>query len=176
MNCSKTDEINVEFIDSPSIDAGQDIIVCEGNPAIIDATTDGNYVWFKDGQMIPESNLSFTATEGEYVLISTNIANCQSRDTILVTILPLPQVSLGEDKIACIGSTVILEGPVGDFEYNWILNGVSISQDQSIEIDQNGNYSLMVTNLGNCPEEEQIFVEIISGPRYDLGKVKNVIL
>ncbi|MCB9328918.1 MAG: gliding motility-associated C-terminal domain-containing protein [Lewinellaceae bacterium] len=168
-NCVGTDEVNVSFLSSPNIDAGSDITVCEGEQAIINASTDGNFKWYLDGQEINESSLSFTAVTGIYVLESSNDIGCTVSDTVVVNILSIPTVDLGEDKVACIGNNVLLEGPEGDYTYNWKLLGSTIETEKDLTVSTGGTYTLEVTNAANCSASDEINIDFVDGPTVDLG-------
>ncbi len=169
-DCVQYDEVIVEFLEAPEANAGMDIIVCEGEPTIIDASTNGTFEWLKDGLPYSENSLSFDAEDGEYVLIAKNAADCETRDTVIVMTLGIPVVDLGDDKIACIGSTVELSGPDGmNLIYEWRLGNMVIGDQQTIEITDAGNYILEVTNAADCSAEDEIMLDFVPGPNVELG-------
>ena len=105
----------------PTVSLGADTSICSGNPIQLNvmALAD-NYSW-QDGTT--NSSLIVNTT-GMYSVMATN--NCGSvSDTILVTLLALPVISLGTDTLFCEGETIQIT-PTGIFDdfvwQNGILN------------------------------------------------------
>lgn len=90
------------FIETGSFEAsfslGEDQEICEGNEVTLTSnytnTTDFNYVWYKDGVLIPGASDPFlkTSLTGTYKLIITNsTASCSLEDQVIVKRLEVNQ-------------------------------------------------------------------------------------
>jgi gliding motility-associated-like protein len=106
----------------------------------------GNQLLYIPGEQDTTVNvLSYIATE-----------HCSS-DT-LVTILKvhqLPIFNLGNDSLLfCFGVGLMLDGPAGYTSYVWD-NGAT---EESIEVNETGTYSLLVTDQNGCVFTDTIFV------------------
>jgi gliding motility-associated-like protein len=120
---------------------------------------------------------------GEYTLLVTNIDNgCSNETTITVgeDISP-PVVTIdqaGNTSLDCDVSSITLDGsgsqPIGNVSYQWttvvgnILSGVNTANP---EVDDEGEYTLTVTNLTNgCTEAQSIFIsQDLSVPQVNIA-------
>jgi gliding motility-associated-like protein len=172
-DCTTTDEVDVEFFPLADIDAGMDINYCEGQMASVSATTSSIiYFWYKDGVPYPEDDLSFMTNEpGTYVLEAQNEAECSVFDTIVITEVAAPPVDFGDDIIACIGDMVDLDGPVGNgYEYQWFKDGSPFTTTESISVDENGLYVLVVTDENGCSGEDAVQISFEPGPTLTINE------
>jgi gliding motility-associated-like protein len=101
--CSETDTVNVEILESPDADAGEDLRVfveevftLGGSPTSTDGTS---YLWMPNPLSVFDSS---SANPSGYLLVSeeftvtvTDINGCQSTDTIFVEVLPDIDVTSG---------------------------------------------------------------------------------
>ena len=172
-DCTSTDEVEVEFFALANADAGMDINFCEGEMASVNGTSSSIvYFWFKDGQPYPEDDLSFMTDEpGVYVLEAQNEAECSVFDTIVITEVPAPPVDFGDDIVACIGDVVDLEGPVQTgYEYQWFKDGIPLADTESIAVDSDGIYLLVVTDENGCSGEDAIEIGFEPGPTLSINE------
>lgn len=98
-NCVNTDDVIVEVDEEPVLNAGTDEEVCEGEAVTLSATNSvGTVTWdngITDGTAFnPTSTTTYTAT-------ATNGA-CTVTDDVLVTVNPLPTVTVGADETTCV--------------------------------------------------------------------------
>ncbi|MDW3648065.1 MAG: serine hydrolase [Bacteroidia bacterium] len=138
------DTLSLELVQSPQIDLGIDISVCENSPLNFQTGSAADSVnWYNmSGQLLQENSNSYSlilTTSGN--LIAEAINECGvKRDTIFLTAIPLPTVNLGPDFSACVGTNLNFSaGSPGDL-VNWFdING-SLLQANSL------NYAFSVSN------------------------------
>jgi hypothetical protein len=108
----------------------------------------------------------FTVSQqGNYSVVVTNTNNCSNSDTVFVTVNQKPSISLGNDVSVCQGNSVILDAGAGYNSYSW--NG-GLSSSQQYIVNQQGNYSVVVTNTNNCSNSDTVFVTVNQNPTISL--------
>lgn len=152
--CEVYDEIEIDLVDLPVIDLGDDIILCEGETEILNAGVSG--LW-STGITSDEITVSNT---GEYWILH-NIQGCEVSDTIYIEVIPYPDVLPIEDTYFCEGSSTILNAGI---PVAWDTGQVS----ETIEVYNSGNYTYVVNN-GPCIITDNAVVTEILLPEANLG-------
>lgn len=82
------------------VDAGQDLTVCTGQTAQLNAEGAVSYTWVQDGDLssniIPDPVATPAGTK-EYFVSAVHTNGCRSKDTVLVTVDPLPTLTVNDD-------------------------------------------------------------------------------
>lgn len=158
--CTYTDTVTVVSTPYPNPDLGADIATCQGTPLILDVTTvAASYSW-QNGHTGPV--LTVTESGAHWVDVSVN--GCTSRDSVLVTFLPTPQIDLGADIVSCADEAVLLNAFVPGAAYLW--------QDGSTQptktVSTTGTYWVEV-DLQGCMSRDTIMVTFSPIPIFTLG-------
>ncbi len=155
-----SDDIEVTYINPPTVDLGNDTSICAGGNLLLDATqTTVNYLWQDNS-----TNATYNATQsGTYWVTVTN--NCGSdTDSIDVSFNAEINFDLGEDQVICDSSQVILEVT--------IPNSTTVWQNQftgpTYTVTQSGTYTAVV-NVDGCEVSDTIFIQYANMPFIDLG-------
>jgi gliding motility-associated-like protein len=176
-DCVISDEITIEFITSPIVDLGGDVLVCgeifatlDGTPENIDDLGDVTYEWFYNGVSIPdETEATIDVTEiGDYMVEVTSELGCVGTDEIAVVIADF-MVDLGPDATPCDETEFELFAEVigidpADVSFLWSTGATT----QSIFVTVSDNYSVEVSYL-DCTETDTINVTFTELPAVDLG-------
>ncbi len=158
-NCTATDSVKVEFVQSPVVDLGPDQEVCLGDTVVL-AAPEGSYSYYWNGQ--PGGQKFYTTSEGTYTLSVVNVCDSIS-DEVNVYVGTIVPVDLGEDHLAFPGETIVLDAGSGYDSYLW-QDG---SQNQQLEVTENsqgngeGIYSVQVTE-GPCKSSDSVQVEFFT--------------
>ncbi|MEM9884981.1 MAG: gliding motility-associated C-terminal domain-containing protein [Bacteroidota bacterium] len=134
------DSVNVELLVPPSIDLGEDGLLCQGDFIELDgsANTDADYRW-QDGTTNP---IYEVAEAGLYVLTATNDCGTASSQVRFRTPAPI-EVDLGPDSTICEGDSYpLLAGNSSEVEYRW-QDG---SDRNSFIARESGIYVVQVSN------------------------------
>ena len=78
-----------------------------------------------------------------------------SRDTVTITVLPLPPVNLGPDALTPCGVAITLDAGAGFVSYLWSTNETT----QTISVDTTGDFSVTVTDANCCTNSDTIHVD-----------------
>lgn len=136
--CTARDSVQLLFLPQPSVNLGNDTLLCLGSTLLLDATAPGlSYQW-DDGSAAATYSVSQTGT---YSVQVTDGNGCQNTDVIAVTYITAPQFSF-MDSTLCKGDTWALDITAPAAVYLW--------QDKSVlptyTIHGEGTYWAMATN------------------------------
>lgn len=143
-------------------DAGSNINTCSGigtniggNPAAFGGQPGYTYSWTPTQYIVdptvanpvvnPPSSMYFYLTVAD-------AANCTRVDSVFVTVLPGPNVNLGNDTTICAASNYILNAGAGNSFYFW-SNGATVS---TIPVNQAGQYFVTVLDNFGCQGRDTI--------------------
>lgn len=164
--CSARDSIRVTTRPVTTFNLGNDTTICEQEHLSVDITgAFAAYSWSNGSQ---SNNITIT-DGGLYWCEAVNQAGCPWRDSIRVTIQPLPVFSLGNDSILCEGNVLLLDvNNVGD-QYLW--------QDGSTQpryrVTSSGVYHVKVGKAG-CSHSDTISISYKVKPKLNLGPDKEM--
>jgi gliding motility-associated-like protein len=133
----------------PTIDAGENQVICEGQPITLSATGSINYTWSNSVQngvpFVPSTSTTYSVT-------GTDDNGCIAQDQVLVTVRTNPQINPLIDQIGnCAPVTVTFSNPSeNDVMHVWYLsNGVTLTGNPvSYTFEQGGTYGVSVTAVG----------------------------
>ncbi|MFT4600510.1 MAG: gliding motility-associated-like protein [Arenicella sp.] len=158
-NCLANDTLNlqIEVSDYPTIDAGNDLNLCEIDEVLLTAVNPDNaFVSWSQGVI---DGLGFYQTVGatNYVVIADN-NGCLTSDEVLVTVTESPIVSAGLDAIICIGDsyTFTANNPTLD-DISWnnnIIDGVLFNPAQGAL-----TYNVTASN-GTCSTIDEVLLDV----------------
>ncbi|MBK8227162.1 MAG: gliding motility-associated C-terminal domain-containing protein [Flavobacteriales bacterium] len=158
--CTYSDQITIVEATADAIDLGPDLVLCDGESAILSAALPGaNYLWSTGAT----SEAITASTSGTYWVQATQ-GLCSVSDTVLIAVLPMPQVQLPPDQQLCDGESLILDATWPGASYQW-STGESSS---SITVQASGSYSVVV-DLNGCTATDAVDVAFTVPQAFDLG-------
>ncbi|XZF13264.1 PKD domain-containing protein [Chitinophagaceae bacterium MMS25-I14] len=172
--CSGSTTVTVTVNPLPVINAGIDTAVCSGGSVQLTATgagTGGTYSW------TPATGLSSTtvanpvatptATTSYIVTGTTSGANgCSAKDTVVVTVKPLPTISAGTNTTICAGTSTTLQA-TGGVSYVWSpATGLSSTTADNPTANPSATTTYTVTGTGanGCVNTSQVTVTVTTNP------------
>ncbi len=162
-----SDVINIFFNPLPSVFLGNDTAFCSnGIGVFLDAfNSSSTYLW-NNGSTGSSMNVF---TGGVYWVEVTNDCGT-SGDTIQVSITPIPEVNLGNDKFICIGDSFILSaGASPGIQCLWQDGSTS----QTFSVTKGGLYWVISSN--SCgTDADSIFISEENYPVINLGNDKSI--
>ena len=160
--CEGRDTVVVTTAAAPTVNLGPDFSLCLAETRTLTAPTGfASYLWSTGatGTSIPVSSA------GTYWVRVANAAGCERRDTVVVTMAPIPSVDLGPDFSLCPGESRTLTAPAGFSSYQWSNGEIS----NSITITHPGIYWIRVTNAAGCEANDAVVVTMATPPSVSLG-------
>lgn len=160
--CSASDVVNVGTWTPPSIDLGEDTLLCPGQSVTLNATTPFvTYLW-QDGS---QAATFLVQQGGTYSVTLTDTHGCTASDAVDVTYVNVTTVDLGPDTTICTGSNLLLDATTaGATFYQW-NNGYN---DPTLPVSGGGLYWVDVTQNG-CLVSDSITVTMQPLPDVQLG-------
>ena len=160
--CVSSDAVSVNIdITPPIIDAGNDILVCQGEQVLLNGTSNGAQVnWAPSflvqnpNQMSTEGNISATTT---FTLTAIGNNGCIAQDYVTAQISSLPSSGLNSSYEICQNESLDLIVNSG-FTCSW--SGIYTGVGNSISLGglESGLLNLNITNNDGCAASETISV------------------
>jgi hypothetical protein len=164
---SDTDTFSLEVSPLPTVDLGNDTLLCNASLLTLDAGEQDAYLWSTS-----ETTQTILVNGGEeplqddqtiWVTVS-NAQGCQASDTINIDVEDQPVFTLGENIYACMDSVVTLTVPAVYTNFTWSTGetGTSIVAHNG-SITPPGEYNFWVegSNDGPCTYADSIVVRIL---------------
>jgi hypothetical protein len=166
VGCTSSDSIYIHVNELPLINAGSDLSICSGSPALLSASGGNSYTWSNG----VTNGLYFLPTISNfYVVTGFDSLGCTNTDTVYVNVSPLPN-SLLEN----IGGDTLLATP--GYFYNWIdcSTDLLISGEVSSIFHPilNGSYAVIVSD-GLCTDTSDC-IEIFDLSSENLSEYDNI--
>jgi len=153
-NCSSTAQVTVTVNALPSVSAGPDQELCQGQSTTLFGTGADTYSW--SNNLTNGVGFLPTATQ-DYVVSGTNVATgCVNVDTVTVIVHPLPLVSAGADQTICKGDSLSLTGS-GALSYQWnnnVTDGVLFAPPNT------QTYSVSGTDVNGCVNTDDVTINV----------------
>jgi hypothetical protein len=103
--CSAWDQTNI-LLEQFSINAGQDLSICQGDSAVLSATGSPNIIW--NNNDVSNGIPFFPLNSGYITAFATSANGCLASDSVLLTINPAPIIAAGPDLVTCPGDSITL--------------------------------------------------------------------
>lgn len=168
MGCTQSDQLTVTVNPIPIVDAGDDLIVCEGQTVILLGNGANTYTW--DNGVINGLAFNPNPAISTYTVVGTTAAGCESTDQLTIQVISVPVISFAPDVTSgCSPLTVNFTNTTANsVDCIWEMSdGTSINNCGNVvnTFDQAGCYdiTLNVTFPNGCAgtftEENLICVE-----------------
>ena len=161
--CTNTDALAVTVLPDALINAGIDVIICQGPQVTLAGSGGTTYTW--DNGII--NNTAFTPVIGTttYTVTGTNAQGCTGTDQVDVTVNPNPLINGGLDVAVCPGQQVTLSAS-GANTYSW---NNSVSNATPFTPTSTGTYTVTGTDANGCTGTDQVLVTVDPLPTVNAG-------
>ena len=160
--CSAWDQTDV-LLQQFSIDAGANQSVCQGSSITLSATGASSYTW--NNNVI--NGQSFVPSQGGYYTATAmSPEGCIAKDSLLITLNPLPIVNAGNDTVVCGGATILLNA-TGAQNYTW-NNGVA--NGQSFQVNATSTFVVSGISAAGCTAQDSLEVIVNAIPNINAGQ------
>ncbi len=168
--CTFRDSLIITAVNpAPVLNLGNDIIVCQGVPVLLNATNiNATYLW-QDGST--NATYNPTSTGLYWVEVVNTVAGCKERDSINVTFTTAPVFNLGPDVQVCAAQPVIFNATTANAtSYTWSTGATT----PTISAALTGLYWCEVAR-GTCTYRDTVLITGIKpSPFVNLGADKTV--
>lgn len=177
--CIDTAQITVTVNTLPNINAGNDVSICSGQSTTLTATGGSTYTWSPSTALScsncasPTANPTATTT---YTVTGTDANGCTNSDSVKVTVLPLPNVTVNANMSICSGDTVQLQAN-GANNYSWSPStGLSCNNCATPTAYPTTTTTYIVTGLSasNCADTAMVTITVNPLPTITVGNDRNI--
>lgn len=162
LNCGSNNSKSIIEVNlCPVVNAGQDVSICLGNTANLQASNtlfgSAPYTYAWDNGPLVQPNPVSPTVQTTYIVTTEDRYACTSSDTVVVSVNPLPVVDAGPDVSVCPQVNVTLSG-AGAVNYSWtggITNGVPF-----LPITSTQDYIVTGTDANNCTDTDTVNVTV----------------
>jgi len=167
---------NQAFTNVPLYNAGPDTVVCSGQTVPIGTTAINGYLY----QWQPATGLNNAASaQPQFTgnntgsspitltyILSTNRNTCITKDTVNITVYPLPIADAGVSDTVCYGDSAVLTA-TGGISYHWSNNANAASI--IVAPLTTTTYTVTVTDSNGCSQTDNVTVIVNPLPPADAG-------
>ncbi|MBA3900621.1 MAG: gliding motility-associated C-terminal domain-containing protein, partial [Bacteroidetes bacterium] len=126
--------------------------ICQGDSSLMDAGSGFSAYQWNTGAATQEVYLMLP---GQYHVLVTDVNGCKNSDTISVTALNLPIVSITGKLSFCPGESTLIDAGPGFASYSWSTGESS----PTISINNAGVYVVMVSGSNGCFNKDSVEVK-----------------
>ena len=165
--CSSWDQTNI-LLENFSIDAGQNLTVCQGDIAVLTATGSPNIIW--NNNDVSNGIPFYPLNSGYITAFATSANGCLASDSVLLTVNPAPSIDAGQDFYTCPGDSITLLASGGN---NLIWNG-TIANDTTFVPNATATYVVSGESSLGCIGSDTLQVFYGTFPDLDAGQDQSV--
>ncbi|MCC7437583.1 MAG: T9SS type A sorting domain-containing protein, partial [Armatimonadetes bacterium] len=169
-HCADTASITVTVAPLPELQISTDTTICSGGAAMLQALSASPIRWQpSDGLSCADCTnpIATPTTTTRYVAIATNELGCTARDSVTVTVAPMPTVEAGDDHELCSGDSVQLNA-TGTGTLSWSpSNGLRCTDcpNPMAAPVATTTYRITATNQYGCTASDSVTVRVNLSPR-----------
>ena len=164
---TKTGYITVYAL--PTVDAGQDTTVCEGDSVVLSGSGAVNYLW--DNGITNGTPFLPVVGITKYIVTGTDGNSCINVDSVTVFVNSIPVVEAGLGHTICEGDSIVLSGQYSggilissDFWDNGVVDGVLFAPPLG-----NTTYTYTVEGSPNCVVSDSVDITVVALPSVSAG-------
>ena len=163
--CVGLDSIVVLVHQLPTVDAGQAAEICFGDSIQLHASGAEKYLWSPNNNIDRTDSAApkvFPKKTGFFTVSGIDQFSCINRDSVEISVNPLPPANAGLDSGLCIRDSIQLHA-TGGTQYLWspalTLSSATIANPFAFP-KQNTIYALVVTDSKGCKKADSIAISV----------------
>jgi hypothetical protein len=170
----QTIETQVSIQSSPTVDAGNDLYICQGQSATLNANGNGTFLWNENPSLSnvnipnPTANPSDTTL---YFVTLTDVNGCSGSDSVLVIVGDFLQIELSNDTSICQGSSIQLS-IAGATSYTWTPSSSINTLNPEAPIvnpTQSETYYVNALASGGCSAMDSVRVTVFPTSNFQVS-------
>ena len=172
--CNNSDTVLVSVNPLPTVNAGNDVVICAGDTTQLQATGASGYLWTPSAGLSDTTianPLAFPTVTTTYLVTGTDTNSCSNTDTVVVNVNALPTITAFSDTAVCSGVSVQLN-VTGGSAYTWTpaatLNNATISNPIASPITTT-TYQVTGVDTNGCSNVDSVTIIINALPTINAG-------
>ena len=175
--CTASSSVTVTINTNNNVDAGLDKEICHGGSVTLTATGGVSYIWDSHSSLSTTAGATTTASPTvttTYYVTGTSTVGCDGRDSVKVTVLPLPVFSVSGNNNICEGASTILtaSSATSGLSYSWTpATGLSCTNcpNPTANPTTTTTYTVTATDNKGCSDTRTITINVNPKPNVDAG-------
>lgn len=170
----QTIETHVNIQSASFIDAGNDLYICQGQTASLNANGNGTFLWNDDPSLsnsnIPNPTVNPSDTTLYFVTL-TDLNGCTASDSVLVMVGEFLQIDLSNDTSICSGSILQLSVS-GGTSYTWTASSTINTLNPETPIinpTQSETYYVNAFGIGGCSAQDSVRVTVFPTSNFQVS-------
>ncbi len=143
----------------PEANAGPDRKICLGDTIFLQADGGDTYLWTPPEGLsnihIPNPQTSPVISTTYFVDVWLN--QCHSRDSLRITVNPLPVAVAGPDQEICVGDSALLTAGGG---ISWLWNTLEVTSSIIVNPLISSSYWVSVTDANQCSDTDTLTITV----------------
>lgn len=169
-NCEITRSATVGFNNDITLQSRADTSFCIGTTVRMNTTSNAAQFSWTPANTLSAGNIRepiASPTQTTTYIVTATLNGCEKKDTVVLTVLPVPAVNAGTDKIIIAGDNVLLADATAGLPLNSITWSPSAGLSATNILNpvaspaQTTTYTLSVTNSFGCPAQDNVVVTVI---------------
>ena len=160
--CENTASVDITVHALPTVSAGIDQEVCEGNSVTLAGSGAVSYTWDNG---ISDNTAFIPSATNTYTVTGIDANGCENSDDVEVIVNALPSVEAGMDQEVCEGTSVTIAGS-GALSYTWD-NGVS--DNVTFNATSTTVFTVIGTDINGCQNSDDLTLTVNVLPNVDAG-------
>ena len=172
--CNNSDTVLVSVNPLPTVNAGNDVVICAGDTTQLQATGASGYLWTPSAGLSDTTianPLAFPTVTTTYLVTGTDTNSCSNTDTVVVNVNALPTITAFSDTAVCSGVSVQLN-VTGGSAYTWTpaatLNNATIPNPIASPITTT-TYQVTGVDTNGCSNVDSVTIIINALPTINAG-------
>jgi gliding motility-associated-like protein len=164
--CTAKDSVTVIVNPSPIVTVTKDTAICKGEKITLNASGGTSYSWTPATGLNVTNTASVIAspvTTTQYVVTVTDAKSCTVKDSVVLTVNPLPVIKVSADTSVCLGEPVTLNASGGS-TYSWTpATGLNVTTGASVIASPAVSTQYVVTGktVSGCSANDTVNVTIL---------------
>jgi gliding motility-associated-like protein len=166
-------------VKSLSVKTNADTAICSGSSIQLNTNNGTAFLWSPvSGLSDPDikNPVAAPTTTTEYHVIATDEFGCTAKDTVLITVKPIPEIAISGDTLVCKGTPVQLYA-AGGISYKWSpainLNDPLVASPTAVATESR-MYKVKVTGSNQCSAEDSVTISIRPLPTFNASGNKDI--
>jgi len=168
-----TDSVLIQVLSLPVVTTITDTAVCLGDSLFLQTSGASAYQWSNISGLSSytiNNPVAKPQNTSKYKVTGIDKSGCTNEDSVIITVLPLPVVTISNDTSICAGNTLRLSAS-GGVSYQWQpVSGITHPDSSSIQVTPAATTQYMVTIMNNnsCTASDSVLVKVIAHPFFSL--------
>lgn len=166
LTCIERDTVTIVAKPLPVISFAGDSSVCLNDTMTLSANGGVNYVW--ENGTANDTVVFVPASSENFTIQVTNAYSCTSKDSVAITVHPLPVPGIAGPAQVCRLDTISIAAS-GGTSYVWNTSESTGSIDVSWPLTGTYDYWVIATDANNCADTAFHQIDVLALPEFSLG-------